>query len=100
MLDSHVDLNENNVKRPGYNLNSKNKIYLDINQTKILELEFMENEVTLDDAINKWFFGQSEFSFISQSNKYGYALPQLTLERKDKVYGVFKFSADSKKLAY
>jgi hypothetical protein len=57
-LDSYVDLNNNNVKRPAYSLNSKNSIYLDINQTKTLELEFMENEVTLDDAINKWFFGQ------------------------------------------
>jgi hypothetical protein len=58
LLDSYVDLNNNNVKRPAYSLNSKNSIYLDINQTKTLELEFMENEVTLDDAINKWFFGQ------------------------------------------
>jgi hypothetical protein len=56
-LDSYVDLNNNNVKGPAYSLNSKNSIYLDINQTKTLELEFMENEVTLDDAINKWFFG-------------------------------------------
>jgi hypothetical protein len=68
-LNSHVDLNDNNTKGPDYALDGKNNIYLDINQTKTMELEFMENEVILDDAINKWFFGSKEFSFISQSNK-------------------------------
>ena len=43
LLDSHVDLNDNNNKGPGYTLDGKNNIYLDVTQTKTLELEFMAN---------------------------------------------------------
>ena len=55
----------NDTKGPGYTLDGKNNIYLDVTQTKTLELEFMANEVILDDAINKWFFSPKKFSFIS-----------------------------------
>ena len=54
----------------------------------------MNNIVTLDDAINKWFYGPKNFSFISQSNMYISEQVLKELKRKDKNYGAFRFVAD------
>ena len=67
MLNAHVDLanNQSLDEVTEYTIDGRKFINLDSTKEKVFILEFMKNQVSLDDAINKWFFGPTKFSFIS-----------------------------------
>ena len=59
VLNAHVDLSNNQSidEVTEYTIDGRKFINLDSTKEKVLILEFMNNQVSLDDAINKWFFG-------------------------------------------